>query len=133
MEGAALLCNKGDPTVVWKGDMKRRFFIKALLIAVSLPLAAGCVVYRQPRAVAVAPAGEVVVGTAPPPPQVEVVPACPGPVNVWFWVPGCWAWRDHWVWVGGHWAARPHPNAVWVVGHWGRRHHGYVWVEGHWR
>jgi hypothetical protein len=115
--------------------MKKSILTKSLLIAVSLPMMAGCVVYeRQPPATAVAPAGgAVVVNTAPPPPQVEVVPACPGPVDLWFWTPGYWAWRDHWVWVGGRWAARPHPNAVWVVGHWGRRHRGYVWVEGHWR
>jgi hypothetical protein len=114
--------------------MKKSILIKGLLIAVSLPLLAGCVVYRQPPPpVAVAPAGEVVVDTAPPPPQVEVVPVCPGPVELWFWVPGRWVWRDHWVWVGGSWQSRPHPHAVWVAGHWGWRHHGYVWIDGHWR
>jgi hypothetical protein len=115
--------------------MKKSVLVKGLLIAVSLPLLAGCVVYeRQPRAVEVAPAGsEVVVDAAPPPPQVEVIPACPGPVDVWLWTPGYWAWREHWVWVGGRWAARPHPNAVWVGGHWGRHRHGYVWIGGRWR
>jgi hypothetical protein len=114
--------------------MEKNILVKGLLIAVSLPLLAGCVVYERPPRAVVAPAGsEVVVDAAPPPPQVEVVPAGPGPVELWFWTPGCWVWRDHWVWVGGRWAARPHPNAVWVTGHWGRRYHGYVWVEGHWR
>ena len=114
--------------------MKKTILVKGLLIAVSLPLLAGCVVCERPPRAVVAPAGgEVVVDTAPPPSQVEVVPACPGPVELWFWTPGCWVWRDHWVWVGGRWAARPHPNAVWVTGHWGRRYHGYVWFEGRWR
>jgi hypothetical protein len=114
--------------------MKKSVLIKSLLIATCLPLLAGCVVYeRQPPPAAVAPAGAVVVDTAPPPPQVEVIPACPGPVTLWFWVPGRWVWHDRWVWVGGNWQPRPHPNAVWVAGHWGRRHGGYVWIEGHWR
>ena len=110
-----------------------------MLIAFSLPLLAGCVVQeRQPVAVAAPPppppGGQVVVtDEAPPPPQVEVVPAAPGPVTVWFWVPGAWEWRGHWVWVGGRWAARPHPGAVWVHGGWGWHGHRRVWVEGHWR
>ena len=114
--------------------MKKSVLIKSLLIATCLPLLAGCVVYeRQPPPAAVAPAGAVVVDTAPPPPQVEIIPACPGPVTLWFWVPGRWVWHDRWVWVGGNWQPRPHPNAVWVTGHWGRRHGGYVWIEGRWR
>jgi len=114
--------------------MKKAILAKGLLIAVALPLLAGCVVYREPRAVEAAPAGgAVVVNTAPPPPQVEVIPACPGPANLWFWVPGRWVWRNHWVWVAGGWQRCPHPHAVWVAGHWGRRHGGYIWVEGRWR
>jgi len=114
--------------------MKKFISTKAILIAASLTLLAGCVVYRQPRAVEVAPAqSEIEVNTAPPPPQAEVVPAAPGPVELWVWVPGRWVWRDHWVWVGGSWQSRPHPHAAWVRGHWVWRHRGYVWVEGHWR
>jgi len=102
--------------------MKTSTLTKSLLIAVSLPLLAGCVIYeRQPAVVAA------------PPPQVEVAPTPPGPLTVWFWIPGEWAWRGRWVWVRGRWAARPHPGAVWVHGGWRGRGHNRVWVEGHWR
>ena len=114
--------------------MKKSILIKALLIAASVPLLAGCVVYRPPRAVEVAPGqSEVVVDTAPPPPRVEVVPVAPGSARLWVWTPGRWVWHDRWVWVGGEWVRRPHPHAVWMAGHWGWRRHGYVWIEGHWR
>jgi len=113
---------------------------RILLVAVSIPLLAGCIVVhdrRPPPPPAYAPpGGEVVVEEAPPqmpPPQMEVVPIAPGPIDVWFWVPGCWEWRGHYVWIGGHWAPRPHPGAVWVRGEWTHRGHRAVWVPGHWR
>ena len=112
--------------------MKNSILTKSLLVAAGLPLLAGCTVYESPPP---PPAGQVVVSgpPAPPPPQAEVVPVAPGPVSVYFWVPGQWVWRGHWVWVGGYWGARPHPGAVWIVGGWGWRGHHRVWVEGHWR
>jgi len=121
--------------------MKTSILTKSLLIAVGLPLLASCVVYeRQPVAAApppgAPPPAEVVVTQpeAPPAPQVDVVTVAPGPLDLWFWVPGCWEWRGHgYVWVGGRWAPRPHPHAVWVAGHWAHRAHGYVWVGGRWR
>jgi hypothetical protein len=114
--------------------MKNSTLIKTALIAASLPLLAGCVerevVYRDRPA----PSGDVVVeDPAPPPPQVEVIPVAPGPLDVWFWAPGSWEWRGRWVWFGGHWGARPHPGAVWVHSGWGHRGHGRVWVGAHWR
>ena len=102
--------------------MTKSILTKSLPIAIGLPLLAGCVVYQEPPAVVAAP-----------PPQVEVVPPAPGPVTIWFWVPGAWEWRGQWVWVGGRWAARPYAGAVWVHGGWGWRGHHRVWVEGHWR
>ncbi len=72
-----------------------------------------------------------VVGQAPPPQQVEVVPVAPGPDYVW--APGYWTWNGTWVWIGGGWVIRPHPGAVWIGGHWGRRGRGYVWIGGGWR
>jgi hypothetical protein len=101
--------------------MKKSLLIKSLFIAATLPLLAGCIIYQQPP----------VAGA--PPPQVEVVPVAPGPLDVWFWAPGEWVWRGQWVWVGGRWASRPHPGAVWVGGGWGWRGHHRVWVESHWR
>ena len=108
--------------------MKRSIIAKALLIAVSLPLLAGCVVYQQPP-----PPGPVVAEDSPPPPQVDVVPVAPGPLDVWFWVPGAWKWHGRWVWVGGRWSVRPHPGAVWVGGGWGWHGHRRVWAHGYWR
>lgn len=95
-----------------------------LVIAASLPLLAGCVVYEQPGP-----------PPPPPPPRVEFVPVAPGPVTVWAWVPGDWQWRGgRWVWVGGRWTTRPRRGAVWVPAHWEHRgHHNGVWVEGYWR
>jgi hypothetical protein len=111
--------------------MKNSILIKGALITAALPLFAGCVVYRQAP-----PPSTAVVETeapAPPPPQVEVAPVAPGPLTVWFWVPGCWEWRGHWVWAGGRWAARPYAGAAWVGAHWGYRGHHRVWIEGRWR
>jgi hypothetical protein len=102
--------------------MKKNIITKSLLLAVSLPLFAGCVVYAPPPDV-----------NNPPPPQVDVVPVAPGPMDVWFWVPGAWDWHGRWVWGPGHWAARPRPGAVWVGGGWGWHGHRRVWNHGYWR
>lgn len=123
-----------------------KHFMKSLLnrivlIAATVPMLSGCVVYRERPAPAYAPApsappgDEVVVETppAPPPVQIEVRPLPPGPIDVWFWVPGCWEWRGRYVWIAGRWAPRPHPGAAWIAGGWVRRGHHYVWVGGHWR
>jgi hypothetical protein len=118
--------------------MRTSILIKSLFITASLPLLAGCIVERSDRTMAAAqpaPADAVVVEQAENPPTVraEVMPAPPGPLDLWVWVPGCWEWRGQWVWVAGRWAPRPHPHAVWVMGHWTRHNHGYIWVSGHWR
>ncbi|HEU5396339.1 MAG TPA: hypothetical protein VFV81_04175 [Verrucomicrobiae bacterium] len=114
--------------------MKRSTWQTLVLVAASVPLFAGCIVYRDEPAGEVT--GEVTAVTPPEPPvaQVEVVPIAPGPPNVWVWVPGSWEWRGHhWIWVRGRWAPRPHPGAVWVSGGWVHRGHRYVWVHGYWR
>lgn len=117
--------------------MKKSIWTKTLLIAIGLPLMAGCIVERHPRRVVVVEhpeaGGEVIVErpAAPPPVRVEVRPVAPGPGYIW--VAGCWEWRHDWVWVPGRWVVRPRPHAVWVVGRWEHRPHGYVWVGGHWR
>ena len=112
--------------------MKSSFLIKCALLGASLPLLAGCVerevVYRPAPGPAV-----VEEAPAPPPVQAEVVTVAPGPLAVWFWVPGGWEWNGRWVWAGGHWAHRPHPGAVWVGAHWGVRGGHRVWIHGSWR
>jgi hypothetical protein len=83
-----------------------------------------------PGMVPQAPPAGVTVESAPPPPQVEVVPVAPGPSYVW--APGYWGWNGAWVWVGGHYVIRPHPHAVYVGPHWVRHGHGYIWIGGSW-
>lgn len=73
------------------------------------------------------------VEVAPPPPQVEVVPA-PRPGYVW--APGYWDWRDgRHVWVNGHWVVE-RPGYAWVPDRWVeyREHRGPHWHRepGHW-
>ncbi len=69
---------------------------------------------------------------APPPPQVEVVPAAPHPG--WVWVPGYHRWDGHrYVWVRGSYRRPPHPGAVWVAGDWREERGGHVWHAGYWR
>jgi len=103
--------------------MKKSLIKTSLLVALGLPLLAGCVVYERP-----APSYN-----NPPPAQYEVVPAAPGPLDVYVWIPGQWEWRGGWVWIHGRWAARPYPGAVWVRSGWSWRGHHRVWVHGYWR
>jgi hypothetical protein len=117
--------------------MKNSIPAQSLLLAAGLLLLAGCEVER-PVAVApqVAPADGGYVGkpTQPPPAnQKDVVPVCPGPQPLWYFIPGHWAWRGQWVWVAGHWRTRPHPGDIWIPGKWAQRGEVYVWQKGHWR
>ncbi|MBK6866846.1 MAG: YXWGXW repeat-containing protein [Burkholderiales bacterium] len=58
----------------------------------------------------------VQIGTPPPPPRYEVVPAArPG----WVWAPG------HYEWV--------HNNHIWRRGHWVQARPGHVYVPAAWR
>jgi hypothetical protein len=57
----------------------------------------------------------VEVYVAPPPPQVEVVPA---PRVGYVWVPGNWYWTGH--------------EHTWHRGHWVRERHGYAYVPPRW-
>ncbi|PYM16587.1 MAG: hypothetical protein DME18_01060 [Verrucomicrobia bacterium] len=104
--------------------MKSKNWFPMLLIGVGLLFTNGCIVVREhPR--------EAVITEAPPPPQVEVVPAAPGPDHVW--IEGYWVWRGRWAWEPGRWALRPHNHAVWIRGHWAHRRHGWAWLPGRWR
>jgi len=94
-------------------------------------LASGCAHHVVVTEGVEAPAGEVVVSTAPPPPRREVVTVAPGPSYVWtqgYWVRS----RGRWVWVPGRYALRPQPRAVWVSGHWDHTNHGWIWTPGRW-
>jgi hypothetical protein len=123
--------------------MKNSIPIQSLFLAAGLLLSAGCTVER-PVAVGpqVAPADGPYVGqpTQPPPAnQKDVVPAPPGSLPQWWFIPGHWAWRGQWVWVPGHWRTRPHSGDVWLPGKWVQQTNSaqqtnvYVWQKGRWR
>jgi hypothetical protein len=72
---------------------------------------------------------EIIVGVAPPPPVVEMVPA---PRPGWVWAPGYYRWRHHHhAWVPGRWI-RVRPGFHWVPDAWVPRGSRYVFIPGHW-
>jgi hypothetical protein len=72
---------------------------------------------------------DVVIGTAPPPARVEVVPA-PRPGYVW--APGYWSWDGHrHVWSKGHWEAE-HGDQHFVAAKWVHTPGGWRLVPAHW-
>jgi hypothetical protein len=114
---------------------------RIILMAAGLSWFAGCAA-NPPVDVApqVAPADGVYVGqpTQPPPAdQKDIIPVCPGPGTLWWFIPGHWDWRGQYVWVPGHWRTRPHPGDIWLSGKWVEQNNQtntvYVWQSGHWR
>lgn len=115
----------------------------------SLPLmtfaiAAGAAVAASAQTIEVLPPGSVqlaqqtviVAPAAPPPAQVETIPAPPTVAGLpEYWKPGHWNWTGGgWVWVGGAYVTPPQPTASWVPGQWvGQPGGGFVWVGGHWQ
>jgi WXXGXW repeat (2 copies) len=70
------------------------------------------------------------IGTPPPAPVYEVVPA---PRAGYAWAPGYWRWEhERHVWMPGRWmAARAHHH--WVADHWVEGPHGgWHYQQGHW-
>jgi hypothetical protein len=87
--------------------------------------------------VTVIPGGSqvVIAPTAPPPAQVEVIPAPPATATqVLVWQPGHWSWNGAvWSWIPGQYTARPQAGSVWVPGQWIQQDNGeYAWIPGHW-
>ena len=116
--------------------MQRKIAVPTMLPAILGSLfVSGCThpepVVPPPPAAVAAPAGEVVVGSAPPARLIEEATVAPGPSFVW--VPGFWAWRGHWVWVRGRWAIPPHPGAVWVTPQYAARAGKFYYSHGFWR
>ena len=73
--------------------------------------------------------GEIV-GVAPPPPQVDVVIAAPGPG--YFWIGGHWGWLGgRHVWHGGRWQAH-RPGWRWAPYTWHRHSRGWSGRGGRW-
>jgi hypothetical protein len=72
----------------------------------------------------------VQVREAPPPEQVEVVPAAPRADYIW--IKGNWHWNGaRWVWIAGHYEAQ-RVGARWVPAHYETRGGTYFYVPGHW-
>jgi hypothetical protein len=77
-------------------------------------------------------ANTTVVVQSAPTPQVEVIPATPGPD--YLWTPGYWSWNGGtWIWIGGYWHYPSRPGHLWIGGHWAGHGRGRAWVGGHWR
>jgi len=119
--------------------MKTSIKIQILLAAAILPFA-GCVDRPVSVAPQVAANGNYVNPPTNPPPanQKDVVPACPGKLPQWWFIPGHWEWRAQYAWVPGHLRTRPHPGDIWLPGKWVKSsdQNGqtiYVWKKGHWR
>lgn len=73
---------------------------------------------------------DLIIGVAPPPARVEVVPA---PRVGYVWAPGYWRWNGHrHFWVTGYWVPVRH-GYHWVPSHWSP-YHGHRWryVSGYW-
>ncbi len=69
---------------------------------------------------------------APPPAQVETIPAPPS--QLVFWQPGHWTWSGAtWVWEAGQYVQRPQAQSVWIPGHWLQAANGWSWIDGYWR
>ncbi len=106
-------------------DGKRAGWAAILALSTSLALSA-CVERVETR--------EVMVSRPPPAPMAEVVPAPPGPIEVWVWQPGHWRWDGReYRWQPGRYVERPHRAAEWVPAHYQERAGGWVYVPGHWR
>ncbi len=121
---------------VWNGghwDLRRDGYVWSPAHWVQEP--SGSWIFRSGQWVAYGPGGGVQPGvtvqTAPPPPQVEVIPVAPSPAHSW--VPGHWTWNGaRYIWIGGHWRAA-RQGYYWVPSHWQRTPGGYVFIEGHYR
>jgi hypothetical protein len=71
----------------------------------------------------------VVIGSAPPAPMYEAVPA---PRRGYVWAPGHWEWRGHrHEWVGGYWIAE-RPGYAYNAPAWYRRDGGWYYEPARW-
>ncbi|GAB3414041.1 YXWGXW repeat-containing protein [Massilia agilis] len=71
----------------------------------------------------------VVIGSAPPAPMYEAIPA---PRRGYVWAPGHWEWRGHrHEWVTGYWIAE-RPGYVYNAPQWYRRDGGWYMEPARW-
>lgn len=88
-----------------------------------------------PRTVVTAPTAaprEIIVMSAPPPLQREVIYERPSSFHVW--IGGHWGWHgNRHVWTSGRWSTPPRSNVVWVGPRWESRGTSFVFIDGYWR
>jgi hypothetical protein len=102
--------------------------LRALLFAAAALLAVSGTIAYAPQAQAQVRA-DIVIGTAPPPPRVEVVPA---PRHGYAWDPGHWVWNGHaHVWAAGHWVHERHGYHR-APARWEQTPRGWHYVPSHW-
>jgi len=105
---------------------KRRFLTALAAAAISTPaLIAPALVTPAAAQVDL----NVMIGTPPPAPRYEVVPA---PRSGYVWAPGYWNWDGHrHVWAAGHWLPERRGYA-WVPDRWTQGNGGWHRVPGYW-
>jgi len=116
--------------------MKNSHLICCAIIFTVVTLLSACTVASDPhryRADVVYPDAvppPVVVFTAPPASQYEVVGV--PPVSGYFWISGVWVWEGgRHVWHPGYWSA-PRPGYTWVPHRWHREGREWRMNGGHW-
>ena len=73
----------------------------------------------------------IIVTSAPPALQQEVVLARPSADYVW--VPGYWTWQEsRYQWMSGHWELPPYKGSSWIPPHTEMEGNAYRFYEGHW-
>ena len=120
----------------------RRKHSSALAFAACAFLLAGCG-YNDAQPAPAAPPGATgsasgeyapsqYAASPPPAPQIEIIPAAPGPMA--YWQAGHWAWNgSSWVWMNGVYVQRPTAQAVFVPGHYAQTSQGWIWIGGQWQ
>lgn len=113
--------------------MKTSLLKPLVLAAFAGLLLAGCGDHGRPSAPTQAQSEEYVSEPPPPPFEVDVQTACPGPDYIW--IGGAWDWGPggRWVWERGHWDRPPHPGAVWEPHRYDTHNGRHVFTRGRWK
>src|SRR5271154_732824 len=107
--------------------MRNLIFIRAILLAICLPLGLAAMAAPASAQIAVG----ISVHVAPPALPVYAQPACP--TEGYLWTPGYWAYGDAgYYWVPGVWVSPPRVGLLWTPGYWGFAGGAYGFHAGYW-
>ena len=107
--------------------MRKRTFIRVLLLALFMPLGLAFMVSSASAQISVG----ISVHVGPPAMPVYVQPPCP--TEGFLWTPGYWAYGDtDYYWVPGVWVAPPSAGLLWTPGYWGFAGGVYGFHAGYW-